>query len=455
MTTHFSIDLKKLLLSLILPVLIIFFRPMSLTLEQSIILGTLLFTIVAWVNGALHKSLTSIIALTLFLIFGQLPITDLFQFPLSSNFLLIVFSFVFSKGISNSHLADILIQPLLMRYTKSRYQLVGVTLLLAFIMIFVIPQPFSRVIILSHIFNQFYTKTNIAPKDKSILLFSVFLFSMLINMTLIRGDIILNNALITMSGLAITEAIWIKYMALPVLIYCFICIMMFLLIFRDTFKNYEALAKEHTYMSKPKMDQRNKRDLIIILFMLIVWATEEFHGVGGTYVVVISTFLMIPLKLVGKKDIQAINYHLLIFLTAAFSIGPVMTFSGLADIIFSKFTGLFPTSFSLVYAFVILAVAVVLHLILGSNVTTMSVVIPGLMTVSSGIVSPIIVIFLIFVAICGHFILPFHNVLLLLGNGSGYYDNKPVIKYGLFLFPVMLLSVFFIFLPWWQYMSSF
>jgi di/tricarboxylate transporter len=231
--------------------------------------------------------------------------------------------------------------------------------------------------------------------------------------------------------------------------------MMFLLIFRDTFKNYEALAKEHTYMSKPKMDQRNKRDLIIILFMLIVWATEEFHGVGGTYVVVISTFLMIPLKLVGKKDIQAINYHLLIFLTAAFSIGPVMTFSGLADIIFSKFTGLFPTSFSLVYAFVILAVAVVLHLILGSNVTTMSVVIPGLMTVSSGIVSPIIVIFLIFVAICGHFILPFHNVLLLLGNGSGYYDNKPVIKYGLFLFPVMLLSVFFIFLPWWQYMSSF
>lgn len=201
MTTFFTVNFKKIIFSLILPALIIIFKPYSLVLDQAIVLAMLVFTIISWVNGALHKSLTSIIALTFFLIFGHLPVTKLFQFPLSSNFLLIVFSFVFSQGIANSNLAEILIQPLLIRYTKSRYQLVSVTVFLAFIMIFVIPQPFSRVIILSHIFNQYFTKIEIASKDKSILLFAVFLFSMFINMTLIRGDIILNNALIAMSGL--------------------------------------------------------------------------------------------------------------------------------------------------------------------------------------------------------------------------------------------------------------
>lgn len=230
-------------------------------------------------------------------------------------------------------------------------------------------------------------------------------------------------------------------MTLPTLVYCFIGALLLLLIFKDTFRRYESIAERHGDITMPEMSQKNKRDLLIIILMLLVWATEEHHGISGTYVVIISTFLMVPIKLVGKKDARAVNYHLLIFLTAAFSIGPVMAFSGLADTLFSKFIGFFPSSFSLVYALVVLVSAVVLHIILGSNITTTSVVIPSLMTISSGIASPIIVMFLIFVAICGHFVLPFHNVILLLGNGSGYYDNKPLIKYGLFLFPVMLLSV--------------
>ncbi|MBS7526738.1 anion permease [Fusibacter paucivorans] len=448
-----SRNTKNLLLSFIAPILILMLKPLGITLAQSIVLSTLIFTITVWVNNAIHKSAASVIALILFYWFGHPALPKLLQFPLSENFILIVFSFVFSQGIANSGLAELLIEPFLIRNAKTKYKLLAIIYLLAFIMIFVIPQPFSRVIILSHIFYQYFNKMQLDKGVQNVLMFAVFLFSMFINMTMIRGDIILNNALLTMSNQPITELTWIKWMALPSLIYCILALLLFSKIFHNELLSYQHKAGTISHKTKVSLSPQNKKHLIAILIILIAWATEDLHGISGTYVVTLGTLAMIPLGLVNKSDSKAINIHLLIFLTAAFAIGPVMTASGLADVLFSRFTAFFPAQFNTLYATVILAVTTVLHMILGSNVTTMSVVIPGLMTTSSGIASPIVIMFLIFIAVCGHIILPFHNVIILLGNGSGYYENKTVIKYGIALLPLMLLSALFVYLPWWRFMT--
>ncbi|MDK2867469.1 MAG: hypothetical protein PWP38_1784 [Clostridiales bacterium] len=448
-----SQNTKNLLLSFIAPLLILIIRPLGLTFEQSVVLSTLLFTITVWVNNAIHKSIVSVIALLLFYGFGHPTLPKLLQFPLSENFILIVFSFVFSQGIANSGLAELLIEPFLIRNAKTKHRLLLIIYLLAFIMIFVIPQPFSRVIILSHIFYQYFNKMQLEKGVQNVLMFAVFLFSMFINMTMIRGDIILNNALLAMSNQPIPELTWLKWMALPTLIYCFLAMLLFSRIFHRELIAYQIEAGKIPHKSKVALSPQNKKHLIALLIMLVAWATEDLHGISGTYIVILSTLAMVPLGLVKKSDMKAINAHLLIFLTAAFAIGPVMTASGLADVLFGRFTSFFPTQFNTLYAAVILVVTTVLHMILGSNVTTMSVVIPGLMTTSSRIASPMVIMFLIFIAVCGHIILPFHNVIILLGNGSGYYENKTVIKYGLFLLPLMLLSALFVYLPWWRFMT--
>ncbi len=447
-----KIDVKKVLFGLILPVIIILLRPAMLTFEQTIVLATLVMTITFWVNNAIHKSITSVIALILFYLFGHPPVLKLLQFPLSENFLLIVFSFLFSQGIANTGLAEVIIEPLIIKYAKSGIRLLGVIMGLAFVMIFVIPQPFSRVIILSHIFYQYYKKFSLSKQTQSILMFAVFLFSMFINMSLIRGDIILNNALIGMSGLDITEVTWLKYMTLPTFIFATVGLLTFALVFKNALQEYTTAANTVVHQAKMKLTTVQKRELIIIVVMLVIWATEDIHGFSGNYTVIISTVIMFLLSMLKSKDLKSVNIHLLIFLTAAFSIGPVMTYSGLASVIFSKFIPIFPKNFSIYYALIVLLVTVFLHMILGSNVTTMSVVIPGLMTISQGIADPVTIMFIIFVAICGHFILPFHNVILLLGNGNGYYDNPPVIKYGIILLPIMLIFALFVFLPWWQWL---
>jgi di/tricarboxylate transporter len=445
-----TIHKKHLLISLAVPLLILLSRPFGLSLDQSAVLASLILAITLWVNGAVHKTLVSSAALLLFFIFGHPPLQKLLQFPLSENFILIVFAFVFSQGIANSGLPEILIEPFLIRHATTKYRLLFVIYLLAFLMIFVIPQPFSRVIILAHIFSRYYDKLKLPKEVREPLLFAVFLFSMFINMTMIRGDIILNNALIAMSGQPMGELTWMKIMFLPTILYCFIGLMLFGFIFHHALVSYQTISASFPHKVHTGMTAEHKRNLVVLLLMLIIWATEDFHGISGTYVVVIGTLLMFPLKLLNAADLKAVNVHLLVFLTAAFSIGPVMTASGLAEILFSGFIGIFPATFNTAYQVAVLSVTVLLHMLLGSNITTMSVVIPGLMTISSGIASPTIIMFLIFIAVCGHFVLPFHNVLLLIGNGSGLYDAKPVVKYGLWLLPLMILTALLVYLPWWH-----
>lgn len=89
-------------------------------------------------------------------------------------------------------------------------------------------------------------------------------------------------------------------------------------------------------------------------------------------------------------------------------------------------------------------------MVLGSNVTTMSVVVPGLMTIGAGVAPPLILLFLIYIAICGHFILPFHHVMLLLGEGKGYYGTSHMVRLGIPLTVLILLCAILVYMGWWQ-----
>ena len=102
----------------------------------------------------------------------------------------------------------------------------------------------------------------------------------------------------------------------------------------------------------------------------------------------------------------------------------------------SLFVPVFPQTFSPAYAAVVLLTVVLLHTVLGSNITTMSVVVPGLMSIGAGVAPPLPLMFLICIAVCSQFLLPFHHVILLLGEGTA--AIPPMSCSGL-AFPIPLL----------------
>ena len=436
------------LLTLIAPALIFLLRPLGLSLSQAGILAALVLTIIWWVTGVVERTIASLFLLAVFLIFSGTPVKTVLSFPLSENFLMIAVSFLFSQGVSNSGLISKLIQPALERAARKLSGLIAFMLLAILVMIFIIPQPFSRIILLSLIFADYFDKMQMEQSLRAVLMLGLYFFSVLMNMTVLRGDIILNSALLSMSGLAISEGQWMAYMALPTVVFLSLAVALYCLVFRKTLGLYHTAATVGPSV-RPALTKREKLDLAFLATVILLWATEGVHGISGTAIVIAASVLMFPMGMLQLRDLKTINVKLLVFLTAAFAIGGTMAASGVADKIFSQLIPFFPQAFGLPYVLIAAAVAIVLHMLLGSNITTMSVVVPGLLTIAAGVAPELPLSLAIFVAVCGQFILPFHHVVLLLGEGNGYYSLKDLSRLGIPHTVLTIAAIVLVYLPWW------
>lgn len=456
-------------LSFILPGIILIFPPLQLSTDQGIVLSALVLTIIWWATGVVRKSIASVFLLTVFSIWGSTPLTEIFRFPLSENFVLILFSFVFTEGIMNSGLTEKFIEPALDRGSKGIHSLLWIIIGLNVILIFVIPQPFARIIILGTILKGYFFKRKLQEELIRILMLYTFATAIVVNMMLIRGDIILNNALIAIAGIEISEVLWIKIMGLPTMFFAGFTYLLFYLLFKKELVKYFNETKgrndskeeinvtsiermnivKHFYQPGA-LTNKDKRNFWMILAVVFLWMTEPFHGIGSAAIIVCGTMVMALFGLIKKKDLKSVNLELLIFITAAFSIGDVISNSGVADILFGPLRGLLPKEFGILYLLTIMVISMTMHMVLGSNITTLSVVVPSLMLISEGTVPIFGLVFIIHVSVSTHYLLPFHNVILLIGNGKGFFDSKQVARYGLgltLLFPIVLLGLYY---TWWQ-----
>ncbi len=434
--------------SAVLPLLILLLRPLGTTQNQSVVLAALVLTIIWWCTRLVERTIASVFLLTVFCLFGQTPLQAVFSFPLSENFLLIVISFLFSEGIVHSGLPDRLLLPLLEKRAGTLPRIIVSMLLLVFIMIFVIPQPFSRIIVLSLIYRRFFQRSGLSEQTQQVLMLGLYIFTVTLNMLFIRGDIILNNALLAMGGVSMTEGAWMTYMSVPTLVLCLAVVVLYRVLFRRALTGIRITAAE-TGTAAP-MTGREKLNLIFILAVVLLWATESLHGIRGLYIVLAGTVLMFPMGMLHLQDFKSVNLKLLVFLTAAFSIGGVMKNSGTAQLIFSRFTPLFPPSFGWTYVVAVVITAMALHMVLGSNITTMSVVVPGILSIGAGAAPPEILLFLIYIAVCGHYLLPFHHVILLLGEGNAYYSSKHLMRFGAVMTGVVMVCILILYITWWR-----
>jgi len=441
--------LKKILISAAVALLIILFKPLGMDLNQSILIAGLTLTIIWWTTNIVDKTYASVFLLAVFVIFGKTPLVSVFHFPLSETFIMLIFSFLFSQGISNSKLADKLLQPILLKQAKSLPRLLVSIFVIQIAMIFIIPQPFSRVIILSIVLTEFFNKINLEDRTKEVLLFWLYASSVHVNMLMIRGDIILNNALMTIAGNPLNESTWMQYMLIPSFLFYLMVVAGFLFVFRKDLKRYHV-KKDSMEIHFDKLDRKEKIQLIIIASVVIAWALESIHGISGTIIVVTGTLVMFALKWLERRDLKTVNIKLLIFLTAAFSIGNVLKTSGTADVLFSGFINMFPKEFNFYYVFLIFATSAGLHMVFGSNMTTLSVVIPGLLTIGSGLVKTEIIMFIIYFSVCSHYVLPFHNVIMMIGEGNKQYRPETLLKFAPALTGIVTISILFIYMNWWR-----
>ncbi|WP_422485378.1 SLC13 family permease [Gudongella sp. DL1XJH-153] len=440
------------ILSIPIPLVILLARPLALTLNQSIILATLILTLTLWVNKSVNRSYASLFMLLVFIVFGETPVTRVLTFPLSENFLLIIFSFLFSEGIVKSKLIDKLLKPYIGYYATTLPKLLMTIWIVALGMIFIVPQPFARLILVATIFREYLDRLDISMKSKELLLFSVFLISIITNTFFLKGDIIMHPALINMSGILINEYQWTKFLLPPGVLMLIFTMVVYTRFFKSHLENYRVEISNKPII---RLDSTDKVNLILIILPLVFWALDGLHPISGTNVILFGVLLMFLVKILVFKDLKTIQWPLLIFLTATFSIGPVMLTSGTANILFGSLTPVFPKEFSLLMILSVVVTSMLIHMILGSIVTSMSIILPGIALLTTGIMAPELVAFLVFVTLALHFILPFHSVHFVIGEGLGFFSQETVFRTGIIMTGIIFISIFTLYLPWWNFINLF
>lgn len=439
----------KFLLTLVFPVLLMILRPLALDLRQAILLGVLVLVVVWWSTGIIAKIPASIILLISFVVLQAGPVPSIFSFPLSETFFQIILTYVFSRGIAQSGLVEKLIEPRLFNWCKSPIKVIVAIIILYILTIYIIPQPLARLIIITNIIDAFLRQTDLPENSKKVLMFAGFSFYTVVNLALLDADIIMNHAALGFAGIEISNLQWAKYMLVPSIIYGSCIFGVFVFLFKKDLWGLKVRAVKYQGFDT-KLSGKEKLVLGVIGLTVFFWMTPSLHPLSPVVVTGLGIVGLYLVKVIRLKDFLAIDISTLIFLTAAFSIGGAMKASGVADKVFGAIRFVLPANFGLSYLLVITLATMIMHMVLGSNVTTLSVVTPAFLVLTHGLLPSFILVYVLVITVSFHAILPFHNVAIMIGNSKGYYPVSYVSKLGLLSTPLVYLAILMIYYPWWR-----
>jgi di/tricarboxylate transporter len=151
-------------------------------------------------------------------------------------------------------------------------------------------------------------------------------------------------------------------------------------------------------------------------------------------------------------DLSAgINWPILFFVSGAMAIGTVGKATGLADWLAATLMPAIPPENPYQFAALAGGATMLIHMVLGSALACMSIVAPPMVhyAVTAGW-SPLFPALLVYTAVAIHYVFPFQQVIILLGQGeTGGYSTRHVLKYGLPLTIVALIVLIPIEVTWW------
>lgn len=452
-TGNTSIGQKSLYIALtaLLPLLLLLARPLGMDRRQAFVTALLVLVITWWCTGVVNKTLASCVLILGFLLFSGAPPTTVLSFPLSSTFLLITLTYLFSRGVTKAGLAERYLEPLLRKVGNTPLKALLCGGLMLLITVYAIPQPLARLIIVADIVKGYLDKTDGKAELKSVLLFGIFVLYIFVNMLTMNADIILNTTSVAVAGLEMTNEQWIWYMAVPSLAYTAVVIALFMFLFRRELVGKKLQIQEtRGEASQEVSGTREKMLLLLVAGTMILWLTESLHGIPNWVVTLCSIGVMFALGALKISDLNAIDVPMLVFLTAAMSIGGVMSASGTADLVFSTLRELIGGGSTARVVFAVMLITICMHMLLGSNTTTLSVVIPGVIFLCQGVLPSAVVMFIVYVASVSQWLFPFHSVGLMMGSSKNYFTLRHVLMLGIPLTVLVFGAVFGLYLPWWK-----
>jgi len=431
---------------------------MPLAAQRTLALG--LLAVIWWAFKIIPQAYTSLLLIAGFLLFDVAEpgtVLTLWTRPLVW---LIICSFLISAAVSKSGLARRFALFLMSRFAPTYTRTVILIYLIGLILSLFIPQTFPRLLILIAVVREVIRFSDTPPKTAAALGFAVFTSQIATCMFFLTGDAILNLSVVEFSGVPVSWLRWFELMCVPALAVTLVYFTLHMLLFGSNrqWRIDQPRLKDLLRQSGP-LTRMEITTLVWITLALLLWTTDTLTGIDPAWSAVL---VVIGLALPGiggvltVEDVShSVSWPVILFVTGAFAIGAVSTSSGLSGWLVDTLLPAAPPQNPFSFAAIIAAGAMGVHMLVGSVMASLSVTVPSVVAyAASAGWNPLFPSLVIYTILNAHFLLPFHNIGLVVGEGDlGGYSAKDTLRFGLPLTAAIWVIILLVEIPWWKLMG--
>ncbi|MFC6181633.1 SLC13 family permease [Lactiplantibacillus daowaiensis] len=435
---------------------IIYLLPIQgLSAKGQMDLALSLMTVVWWAMQIAQPAFVGGIYLMLLIICNVATPSQVFSSAWTGSIMwLVIGAYLIAGAVNESGLGQRIAYAFIIKFVRSWKGIVVSIFALTFILALLIPHPWPRAFMIMSVISVVAETAHMPKRDLAKLGLAVFAASCPLSGVFYTGDTSLNPLAVADSGVNVNFVSYFVYMGVPMIIAAILTMFVFMFMFKPSQEvhiDVDALKVKQAEMGG--MTGKEVRTIIWLVIAIALWLTSGITGLDVGWLTLIVA-LMMSLPVVGgiltAKSWEGVPVNVLVFLTSAIAIGDVGTVTGMNKWIAKTVipTNL-PTNIYLLAIF-ITVFAMIIHMFMGSVIAVMGITIPAFVTATAHMgISPLAVSLLVFTVTNLHYILPFHNLAVLVGSDpdtGGGYTQGDVMRLGIpmtgVIFIIALIEMF-------------
>ncbi|HEY4552003.1 MAG TPA: SLC13 family permease [Bacillaceae bacterium] len=375
---------------------------------------------------------------------------------------LMIGAFIIGEAVKQSGLAT-RFSEIIVRFSKSRNQLISGISAALFASAFFIPSTSGRAALSMPMLKQLSSR--LSPREQSVLAIIVpVVILMSTSATLIgAGSHLIGIGLLeSTAGQSISFIQWLIWGVPFALFITVLSVVMIKIVLwpKEAGQEMEYQPSNPVILQKKPLEKNEKKTLAAIFLLMGGWLSESIHGYDIAFITLLGAVLvMLPSYgvITWKQGIKAVSWNLILFVAAATALGQVMVENGVVSWIEKGMFGflrLFGDAPDWAVVTIILLVTVTSHLYITSHTTRAIVFIPSFILFSQSIgMNPAAVVFLCLIGMNYCITVPVSSKALLLfyEEGEISYDARKLAKISAILMPVYIMAMLLFYFTYWHW----
>lgn len=379
---------------------VVVFLPDGLSIQGRLTIFVFLLTVIFWSTTKINAGYIALVSVLSLLLTGSISQEQFFESLGADVIWLMIGAFVLGSAVKHTGLATRLTQAV----AAKAHNVSSLFWLLTTILIplsFLIPSTSGRAAVTHPIFR---SVTNAIEDQRTrralaLLMPCIILVSTIVSLTGAGSHLIAKDLLAEISGKNISFSQWLLY-GLPFgVVASYASCWVIMRLFLDKKRRQQKLDVEclqSTPLSAPE-----RKTLLIVLLMLVLWLTEQWHGLEIATVTVIGAMILTApsFGVVKWKDaVKDVSWNLIIFVGATLVLGRALISSGASEWIINhlfRFSEINNANSHFLILLLLTIISLTSHIYMTSHTARAAALVPPLLYLASSLnLNPVAVLFL-------------------------------------------------------------